>query len=305
MKAVITIFALPGEIDDLALLLHTLKRNSVCLTGRITYRVEVTLCLSEELTNWAATKIPLSFFAERARELCEKCLTWCEFKCHIETGSEILGCVSQRRASLKHNPNAEFFIWLDCDLFFPDDTLKCLEDAYFEHLSDDAWHIVTPEVVRQWDDSWDLITNKAFLDKPIDYHVTVDTIATCLTPIGARKTRICPTFKLAGGWATLVSGKLLRRIGVPDKLGHYGNEDTFLSACTGYMKRIGFNAFQVIVENLVVGEMRAFRSTLTIRKYIADKDRREEFRKIASDNWNEVVCERVLSFGPYVPPEQS
>jgi hypothetical protein len=229
-------------------------------------------------------------------------LTWCDYDCRIERGSEILGCVSQRRASLKNNPEAEFFIWLDSDLFFPDDTLSLLERAYLDHKSDDAWLIVTPEVVRQWDETWDLITNHAHLDKAVNSHLTIDTIAACLTQLGPRTTRTCPTFKLAGGWATLISGRLLRRVGIPEQLGHYGNEDTFLSACAGYLKRIGYNAFQVIVGNLIIGEMRAFRSTATIRKYIATKDRREEFRQIASQNWNEVVCDWVLSLGPYVPP---
>lgn len=302
MKAVITIFALPGEIDDLALLLHLLKRNSVFLSGSVTYRVEVTLGLSDELTNWSDTSIPQEYFAERARELCEKSLTWCEYECYIETGTEVLGCVSQRRRSLRNNPNAEFFIWLDSDLFFPDDTLHLLESAYLQHNSEDSWCIVTPEVVRQWDETWDLIVNQTFLDKPTNYHLTVDTIPACLKSLGPRSTRICPTFKLAGGWATLISGKLLRKLGIPDGLGHYGNEDTFLSACTGYLKRIGYNAFQVIVENLIVGEMRAFRSTETVRKYIVAKDRRAEFRQTASQNWNKVVCDCVLSLGPYVPP---
>jgi hypothetical protein len=303
MKAVISIFALPGEIDDLALLLQLVKRNSLFLSGTVRYRVEVTIALSDELTNWTETKIPQEYFAERARELCENCLNWCEYECHIERGNEILGCVSQRRRSLYRNPDAEFFIWLDSDLFFPDDTLCLLERAYLKHNSDDSWCIVTPEVVRQWDETWDLIVNQTFLDKPTNYHLTVDTIAACLKPLGPRSTRICPTFKLAGGWATLISGKLLRKLGIPDGLGHYGNEDTFVSSCTGYLKRIGFKAFQVVIENLIVGEMRAFRSTSTIRKYISSKDRREEFLAISAQNWNKVVCDWVLSMGPYVGPK--
>ena len=43
MKGVITIFALPQELEDLALTLYNLKRNSVYLDASIKYKVEVTM----------------------------------------------------------------------------------------------------------------------------------------------------------------------------------------------------------------------------------------------------------------------
>ena len=41
MKGVITIFCLPQELEDLALTLNGLKRNSVFLDGSVNYKVDI------------------------------------------------------------------------------------------------------------------------------------------------------------------------------------------------------------------------------------------------------------------------
>ena len=117
MKGVITIFALPQELEDLALTLNMLKRNSVYLDHSVSYKVDITLCLSDELTDWEQTKLPKEYFKQRTTELVTKYLDWCEWEL-LWGGENILGCVSQRRHSLTQNPTADFFIWLDCDFVF-------------------------------------------------------------------------------------------------------------------------------------------------------------------------------------------
>ena len=122
MKGIISIFALPQEIEDLAGTLEKLKRNSVYITDKFQYKVEVTMCLSDKLTDWKEMQLPKSYFEDRANELCAKYLDWCSYECVIEETTKILGCVSQRRESLKNNQDADFFIWLDCDIVFKDTT---------------------------------------------------------------------------------------------------------------------------------------------------------------------------------------
>jgi hypothetical protein len=97
MKGVITIFAMPQELEDLALTLNMLKRNSVFRDKTIDYKVEITMCLSDELTDWEESILPKNYILQRTEELCKKYLGWCEYELRIETESEILGCVSQRR----------------------------------------------------------------------------------------------------------------------------------------------------------------------------------------------------------------
>ena len=91
MKGVITIFALPQELEDLALTLYNLKRNSIYLDSKNEYFVDVTMCLSDELTDWSTSKLPKDYIEQRTVELCNKFLDWCEYNLNIEKTDRILG----------------------------------------------------------------------------------------------------------------------------------------------------------------------------------------------------------------------
>jgi hypothetical protein len=286
MKGIITIFAMPQELEDLALTLNMLKRNSVFRDRNVDYKVEITMCLSDELTNWEESSLPKDYIWQRTAELCKKYLGWCEYELKIETESDILGCVSQRRYSLKNNPDADFFIWLDCDFIFKDTTLFYITSAY--QMVNEAGLdniVVTPQFVRQWDTTWDVIVNESFWNKQLDYELISDVYEDTIPQLENVNVKELETFKFAGGWFTLISAELLKKIGVPDSLGHYGLEDTFVIECAKIMKSKGEPVSQFIIENLIIGESYIHRPNETIKSFISSKNRKAEFTKIANDSF--------------------
>jgi hypothetical protein len=285
MKGIISIFVMPQELEDLALTLDRLKRNSVYLDGSANYKVDITMCLSDELTDWENSKLPKEYIKERTIELVEKYLDWCLWDLQWDNPN-ILGCVSQRRFSLKNNPDADFFIWLDCDMMFKDTTLYYITSAYQMAKQSNLENIiVTPEFVKQWDNTWDVVTNKNYLNKPINYHLDSNIYYDSLPQLEEVAVKEIPTFKFAGGWFTLISKSLLNEIGIPESFGHYGLEDTFVMACSSIMKQKGKQVSQFVLENMISGEIRKNRTNNTIKKYILSKDRKEEFKQIAHSNW--------------------
>ena len=184
MKGVISIFAMPQELEDLALTLNMLKRNSVFRDTSINYKVDVTMCLSDELTDWENSKLPKQYIKERTIELVEKYLDWCLWDLQWDNPN-ILGCVSQRRTSLQRNTDADFFIWLDCDFIFKDTTLFYVSSA-FKMLKEGGIDnfVVTPQFVKQWDNTWDVIVNERFLNKPLNYHEGADVYEDTLPEYG-------------------------------------------------------------------------------------------------------------------------
>ena len=286
MKGVITIFAMPQELEDLALTLNMLKRNSVFRERDIDYKVEVTMCLSDELTNWEESFLPKDYIWQRTAELCKKYLGWCEYELRIETESEILGCVSQRRMSLKNNPDADFFIWLDCDFTFKDTTLFYVSSA-FKMLKEGGIDnfVVTPQFVKQWDNTWDVIVNERFWNQPLNYHEGADVYEDTLPEYGEAGVKEIQSIKFAGGWFTCLSGDLLRKTGIPESFGHYGLEDTYVTECMNIMKSQNDYISQFIIENLIIAESYTQRPNETIKSFIKSKNRKEEFTKIATDNF--------------------
>ncbi len=289
MKGIISIFVMPQELEDLALTLDRLKRNSVYLDGSVKYKVDITMCLSDELTDWENSKLPKEYIKERTVELVETYLDWCLWDLQWDNPN-ILGCVSQRRFSLKNNPDADFFIWLDCDMLFKDTTLYYITSAYQMAKQSNLENIiVTPEFVKQWDNTWDVVTNKNYLNKPINYHLDSNIYYDSLPQLEEVAVKEIPAFKFAGGWFTLISKSLLNEIGIPESFGHYGLEDTFVMACSSIMKQKGKQVSQFVLENMISGEIRKNRTNNTIKKYILSKDRKEEFKKIAHSNWESEI----------------
>lgn len=290
MKGIISIFVMPQEIDDLALTLERLKRNSAYVIDKFEYKVDITMCLSDELTNWENSKLPKSYFEERTQELCEKYLDWCSYQCIMEETNKVLGCVSQRRESLKNNTDADFFIWLDTDIVFKDTTLYYASSAYeMIKKSNIDMFVVTPQFVKQWDNTWDVVTNKNYRNEPINYHLNCDIYKEGLPQLEEVAITQINQLKFAGGWFTLISKKLLDRVGIPEAFGHYGLEDTFIMVCGMIMSQRGETISQFVMENLIVGENHKNRVNQSIKKFLSIKDRKEEFKNIAHSNWENEI----------------
>jgi hypothetical protein len=287
MKGVISIFLLPFEVDDFAITLSALKRNSFYLDSDVKIKFDITLCLSDELTDWNLSKISKDYFEERTKEITKTYLDWCEYSLNIEHGSEIIGCLSHRRSSWRNNPDADFFIWLDTDICFKDTTLFYVINSY-KVITQNGFDtfVITPQIVRQWDNTWDVLVNKKYIDYPINYQSNADIYSDVMSIDGDISVIECPKFKFAGGWFTLISKKLFDTIGLPESFGHYGPDDTFMMLCCMLMKEKGYKVNQFTIENLLVGELYRYKINNTIRNFVSAKNRKDEFRKISEKNFN-------------------
>lgn len=289
MKVVISIFCLPYEIDDLENTLTQLKKASYYIDKKIDWCLDVTMCLADDMVDWKKSSMPKKFFEDKLLKLLSQ-IDWCTK--NVQTSTEIKGCVSQRRYSLEKHREADYFIWLDCDIIFDERTLFYMEQAMKGTNKDFLNSIITPEIVRVWDDTWDCIVNEEFLDKPLNYQKENDPYkdsgikgdVTVVPVLNSQSPQ--SRFKFAGGWFTCISGKLLNKIGVPKSFGHYGYEDTFLMvASEKLIREKNENINQFKIKNLVVCENYKYRGHSHYLNSISAYDRREEFRKIAYDNW--------------------
>ena len=293
MKVVISIFCLPYEIDELENTLKQLKKASYYIDNKIEWVLDVTMTVSNKIINWDKSSLPKKYFIDKFSKLSSH-TDWCikEFK----TSETILGCVSQRRSSLINHTDADYFIWLDTDIIFDERTLSYIQMAMESTNKEYINSIITPELVRIWDDSCDVLVNEQFIDEPFDYNQTNDpykdsgikgdiSIETVLNSNSPQS-----RFKFAGGWFTCISGALLQRIGIPESFGHYGFEDTFVMVCSEkLMRETDIQITQFKVKNLVVCENYKYRDNHHYLNGLSAFDRREEFKKIANDNWQTEV----------------
>jgi|TARA_R100000027_G_scaffold25650_2_gene18638 hypothetical protein len=290
MKIVISIFCLPYEIDELENTLNQLRVASHYIDKSIDWNIDVTMCISDKMVNWDKSSINKKYFQDKFLKLSSH-TDWCVK--HFQASDTILGCVSQRRYSLERHKDADYFIWLDTDIIFEERTLSYMENAMKSTNELYSNSIITPEIVKIWDDTWDCIVNENFIDKKVNYQKNNDPykdsgVKGDIAIVGVNNNFINqPRFKFAGGWFTCISGKLLNRIGVPKSFGHYGYEDTFVMwASEKLIKEKGEKIQQFKIKNLVVCENYKYRNNSHYLNHISVYDRREEFKKIAESNFS-------------------
>ena len=286
MKIVISIFSLPYEIDELENTLTQLRKASYYLSGNNEWELDVSLGLSDTLVNWKNSRIPKEYFIERFANLA-KTIDWCKGNFYVSS-DDINGCVSQRRYSLNKHSDADYFIWLDTDIIFDERTLSYLESSIDATKNITPYSIITPEIVKVWDITWDCLVNENFLDKPLNYQktndpykdsgikgdISIESVDNSDSPQSR--------FKFAGGWMTCLSGELVRKIGVPDGLGHYGYEDTFIMIVSELLQRSGtINIQQYKIKNLVVCENYKYRDNSFYKSFLSVNDKRQEYLEVS------------------------
>lgn len=301
-KGLISIFSMPQEIDDLHLTLYNLKRNISMLPHDVEMDLDLTFCMSGELTDWENTKLPQEYFLSKFHAL-TPLWDWSKSpRIHIEFDKGILGCVSQRRWSLERAKEYDYTIWLDTDVFFKDTTLLYM-DAGFRAIKDSntTRFILTPQFVKQWDNTWDSIVHPEYLNHKIDYELEADIFEDTLIEYGDVSVKPINDFKFAGGWFTLLSKELLELTGVPESFGHYGMEDTFIVEASKFLTKVNhpMKPTQFVLCNHLVGETYVHRCNQHMKDMVTSTNRKEEFRAVATENFAKEMqsfSQRMLLF---------
>jgi hypothetical protein len=294
MKYHISIHISPYEIDNYQTFIHQLRRNLNYIDDEIIFSPY--LNLSTYFYDWRNSKLKSDFFVNRFNELNNIVKDECELDSTVNYDGKILGAFSYKTMFLnKYKDEVDAFIWFDSDMIFPDNTIHMLIASY---KADDMskYCIVTPQIHRLWDTTWDVLVNKDYINIPAshdnyfgfdgyslyknnDWDVFLDT----------NKQR----FKFASGWCNLLSANLFRDlIDFTYDLGHYGPDDTFIMNLLDYYKfNKGKDISQYIVRNVVVTEN--YKHSLNQYKdYITKNDNiktKEEF----ADETNQAVGKRL------------
>ena len=289
MRIVASIFCLPHEIDELEILIYKLREASYHLSTNSEIVLDVTVSLSDSITNWKQSSIPRHYFEEKLLKLSSS-IDWCPK--YIKASNSILGELSHRRGALTEYTDADYFIWINPNIVFPEKILFYLEESINKASEITPTHIITPEMVKMWDINWDVVVNENFKDKDLNYQNTnnpfTDSGIYDEVKIEEVKNTVPkqPRYKFMGGLFTCISAELLKRIGIPNELGHHGFDDTFLMwASEKLTQTTDIDIIQFKMKNLVVCENYKYRNNSHYLNNISVYDRKKRFEKIAESNF--------------------
>jgi len=289
-KIVITSFVMPHELDDLERVLIDLNKASKFIDGN-NYEFYISFSVSDYLFDWENSKIDKQFFIDRFNSL--KPLTDWAANSTYQIRDEIIGAFQTKRYAHIECKDATHFIWLDTDICFDERILFYMENA-INVLKEEKIdkYFVTPEIVKYWDTTWDCLVNEKFINKELDYckncnpfvdsgehgDVSIETVVNNVP--GQPKT------KFGAGWFTLLSKPLLDRIPLPESMGAYGPDDTFLMWAIEKLNNQKMDwIYQFKLKNYVICENYVYRNRKHYDTIINRIDRKEEFKKQAYNNF--------------------
>jgi hypothetical protein len=280
-KIVITSFVMPHELDDLERVLIDLNKASKHISSD-NYEFYISFSVSDYLFDWKNSKVDKQFFIDRFNSL--KPLTDWASKSTYQIRDEIIGALQTKRYAHLESKNATHFIWLDTDICFDERILFYMENA-IDVIDNVDKYFITPEIVKYWDTTWDCLVNSNYLNKPLDYCKTNNPFVDC-GEVGdvALETVFNnvpgqPQTKFGAGWFTLLSKPLLDRIPLPESMGAYGPDDTFLMWGIEKLNQTGANIHQFKLKNYIVCENYIYRNRNHYDSIIKRIDRKEEFKK--------------------------
>lgn len=287
----IVIWIAPTDITDLGNSLNKLNigKNFLTHEQRNNIKFNVVMCVSDEIIDWESSTVDKQECIDRFLELKSK-TNWAGESEFIPS-TTINGCTSMRR--LASYSDSDYYLWLDTDIIYdPMAFPYMLNSIEFIEESNFSKFVIVPEIVRQWDSTWDCLVGSRFINKPIGYQSTnnphIDTIIDNeLTPTLVEVRNNVPNqpyMKFGGGWFAIISSKLLESIPFPKNYGHYGLDDTYLMWGAEVLQDPYIKQFKL--QNVIVCE-NYFNRGVDYKEQIQFIDRRDEYKKYNESLFND------------------
>lgn len=172
----------------------------------------------------------------------------------ITSDKNFLGVNEHRNLTINYSTTSDSIIFLDSDMYFNSKILAHHESADVVLSNKHDHYIITPNVVRLWDTTWDCIVHEVFKDKSHNFYKSVN--CDLIENHNFGRVQLVPinTFKWGGGWFNCINASLLKKIRIPTTFKGYGPDDTFAMQCCKIMKAKNYDVQQYVLKNMIVCE---------------------------------------------------
>ena len=289
MNITITYHFMPWEIDYALLTFTQLKKSKYYLPRDVNITIKSALNLSSYLIDWDSSKLPKEYFIEKYNTL-SILLKDYQHDSFIYEENELWGALDLIKNSKE--THTDYYINICPDMYFSEHLLSYIIQA--AHSIPNKYFVLTPQICRMWDNSWEIITHPKFAVGPhygwekttdifdVDYYLHTSGEEVSLTPIDQLKW---------AGWFDLYSKDFYEDlIRLPDEWKGYGGWDSYGLSICNYAKHIGLDFQQYrlngqIIFEYSIGPLRTdkihgfsnYYKNLLIRKDVSEQ--REEFDK--------------------------
>jgi hypothetical protein len=249
MNVKIKIQYMPWEVDYALLQFIQLKKASQHLLNDDIY-FHIGLNLSSYIVDWNKSKLPKEFFINKFNATL-KMLDWAkEVNVTIYEGDELWGHLDLEKTQI--DPKIDYYMSICPDMWFHEHTLFYIIEAAKQIK--DRYFIVTPEIHKLWDWTWDELVNENYQNIPYS-----DWNKSDIFEIQSRVLESEPylqqtsRFKYAG-WFDLYSKDFLELIPVPDDWKGYGPWDYYSMLISEIAIKKGMDIKEYVLKNQIIFE---------------------------------------------------
>lgn len=240
---------MPWEVDYALLQFIQLKKASKHLSVHDDIYFHIGLNLSSYIINWNESKLPKEFFINKFNAAL-KMLDWAkEVKITIYEGDEIWGHLNLEKTQI--DSKIDYYIGICPDMWFHEHTLfyiiesaKQVKDKYF---------IITPEIHKLWDWTWDELVNKNYQDIPYSDWDKSDIFEIQSRILDEPYIQQMSRFKYAG-WFDLYSKDFLKLVPIPDDWRGYGPWDYYSMLVSDIAVKKGIDIKEYVLKNQIIFE---------------------------------------------------
>jgi hypothetical protein len=152
---------MPWEIDNALLTFTQLKKSYYHLPEDANVTIETVLNLSSKFIDWKESKLPKEFFIAKYNDLSLLLSDYNHIK-RIYDGDEIYGFLNLQKESISEE--VDYYVGVCPDMYFSEHLLSLLIES--TRVIKSEYFVVTPQIYKKWDDTWDEITDKNYLNVP-------------------------------------------------------------------------------------------------------------------------------------------
>jgi hypothetical protein len=241
---------MPWEVDYALLSFMQLNRAKYHLSEQDTVFVDVTLNLSSYIIDWEKSILPKTFFKEKFKQL-QNLLEGYTCRFFIYEGDSLYGALDSQKISSEDH--IDHYILMNPDIHFNEKSLSYLIEG--SKVITTKYAVITQEIPKLWDSSWDEISNKNFVHTPYkdwnklsiyecDYVMNQQEKNVTLAPVS--------TFKWAG-WMDLYSKDMWKDFWIfQEEWTGYGACDHYTMILGTRAQQKGINMHQYVLRNQIV-----------------------------------------------------
>jgi hypothetical protein len=152
---------MPWQIDYALLTNIQLKKSKYYLGSNIEITIDSHLNLSEYLIDWENSQLPKEFFIRKYNDLAALLKDY-KHNSIIYDGKENYGLLDMQK--IAYGEEFDYYIPMCPDMYFSEHLLFSLIEA--AKSVKNKYTVITPEIYKMWDSTWDEITNKKYLSVP-------------------------------------------------------------------------------------------------------------------------------------------